>query len=44
MEIVLDILIGVGLAATCGFRVFVPFFVLGIAGLSGYLDLGQGFQ
>ncbi|MDW7658294.1 MAG: DUF4126 domain-containing protein [Bacillota bacterium] len=44
MEIVLQILIGVGLAATCGFRVFVPLLVMGIAGLSGYLHLATGFE
>ncbi len=43
MEIVLQILVGVGLAATCGFRVFVPLLVMGIAGLSGYLQLAPGF-
>ena len=44
MEIVLQILIGVGLAATCGFRVFVPLLVMSIAGLSGYLHLAAGFE
>jgi type II secretory pathway component PulF len=43
MEIVLQILVGVGLAATCGFRVFVPLFVMGIAGMGGYLQLAPGF-
>lgn len=43
MEIVLQILVGIGLAATCGFRVFVPLLVMGIAGLSGYLQLAPGF-
>lgn len=44
MDLLMNVLIGVGLAATCGFRVFVPFLVLGIAGLGGYLELGSGFQ
>lgn len=44
MTILINVLIGVSLAATCGFRVFVPFFVMGIAGMGGYLDLGSGFQ
>lgn len=43
MEILLQILVGIGLAATCGFRVFVPLFVMGIAGMSGYLQLASGF-
>ncbi len=43
-EIVLTVLIGIGLSATCGFRVFVPFFIMSIASLAGYLDMGSGFQ
>lgn len=44
LEIVMTIIIGIGLSATCGFRVFVPFFIMSIASLAGYLDLGGGFQ
>ncbi|MEQ8200245.1 MAG: DUF4126 domain-containing protein [Syntrophomonadaceae bacterium] len=44
MAILLNILIGVSLAATCGFRIFVPLLVMGIAAQAGYLDLGSGFQ
>lgn len=44
MDLLMNVLIGIGLAATCGFRVFVPFLVLGIAGLGGYLELSPGFQ
>ncbi len=43
MEIALNILIGIGLAATCGFRVFVPLLVMGAANKVGYLELSQGF-
>lgn len=43
MEVVLQILIGIGLSATCGFRVFVPLFVMGLAGLSGYMEIGSEF-
>lgn len=43
MELVLNVLIGVGLAATCGFRVFVPLLVMGVANKVGYLELSQGF-
>jgi hypothetical protein len=44
MEIVLSILVGVGLAAACGFRVFVPFLVVSIAAASGHLELAPGFE
>jgi hypothetical protein len=41
---ILSILIGVGLSAACGFRVFVPLLVMNLAALSGHLHLAQGFQ
>jgi hypothetical protein len=44
MEILLNVLIGIGLAATCGFRIFVPLLIMGIAGVSGYLNLSPGFE
>lgn len=44
MAILLNFLIGIGLAATCGFRIFVPLLVMGITARAGYLDLGSGFQ
>jgi hypothetical protein len=43
-ETVLSILVGIGLAAACGFRVFVPLLVLSIASLSGHVTLGSHFQ
>lgn len=43
MEIVLGILLGVGLAAACGFRIFVPFLALSVAALSGHVHLAEGF-
>lgn len=33
--------LGIGLAAACGFRVFVPLFLMGIAGASGWLTLSS---
>jgi hypothetical protein len=42
--VTLSILIGIGLAAACGFRVFVPFLVISIASLSGHLTLSPGFE
>jgi hypothetical protein len=44
MDAVLAVLVGVGLAASCGFRVFVPFLVTSGAALSGYLDVAQNFD
>jgi hypothetical protein len=44
MDAVLAVLVGVGLAASCGFRVFVPFLVTSAAALGGYLDLAQSFD
>ncbi len=41
---VLSILVGIGLSAACGFRVFVPLLVMNLAALSGHLHLAQGFQ
>jgi hypothetical protein len=37
MESVLAILIRIGLAAACGFRIFVPFLVISVAANSGHL-------
>ena len=44
MDIVLNICIGIALAATCGFRIFVPLLALSVAGLAGVVDLGSSFQ
>jgi hypothetical protein len=44
MDWILGIAIGIGLAAACGFRIFVPPLVLSVAGLSGHLVLAPGFQ
>jgi hypothetical protein len=43
METALAILVGIGLAAACGFRLFVPPLVISIAALSGHLALAKGF-
>jgi len=45
METVLSILLGLGLAAACGFRVFVPLLVMSVAARAGagHLELGQGY-
>jgi hypothetical protein len=43
-EIIVAIAIGIGLAASCGFRVFVPMFVAAIAAKAGLFPLTEGFQ
>ena len=42
-EIIVSILIGAGLSAAAGFRVFVPFLVMSIAARSGHLPLSHDF-
>ena len=44
MEPILAIIIGIGLAAACGFRIFVPFLVISVAANSGHLALSPDFQ
>ena len=44
MDHLISIAIGIGLAAACGFRVFVPFLVLSLAALGGHLPLARGFE
>ncbi len=43
MEGILGLLIGLGLAAACGFRVFVPLFVMALAAQGGYVELAPDF-
>ena len=43
METFLAVLMGLGLAASCGFRVFVPMLVAGVAARAGILDPSSGF-
>jgi hypothetical protein len=44
MESLLAVLVGIGLAASCGFRVFVPLLVAGAAAHGGYLKVAAGFD
>ena len=43
MELILSICLGLGLAAACGFRVFVPLLVTSIAANAGHLQLASAF-
>lgn len=44
MEGLIGFFIGIGLSATCGFRVFVPLLGLSIASETGYIELAPGFD
>jgi hypothetical protein len=44
METLTCFLLGLGLSAACGFRVFVPLLGMNLAHLSGHLQLGSGFE
>jgi hypothetical protein len=39
-----SVLLGIGLSAACGFRIFVPFLLVGIAARTGHLTLGTNFS
>jgi hypothetical protein len=43
-EVITAVALGVGLAASCGFRVFVPMLVASIAAHLGILPVQEGFQ
>ena len=44
METLLSICVGIGLAAACGFRVFVPLLLTSIAAMAGHVTLATHFQ
>lgn len=44
MEELLALMIGVGLSAACGFRVFVPLLVLSLAANTGHVELSETFM
>src|SRR5438105_9241668 len=44
MDALTSILLGIGLSAACGFRVFVPMLIISVAAISGHLTLAPGFQ
>lgn len=43
MELLFSLCIGLGLSAACGFRVFVPMFIMSVANQTGHLELAQNF-
>ncbi len=42
-EIALSVMVGVGLSAACGFRIFIPPLVLCVAGKAGQMTFGPDF-
>jgi len=44
MQEVLGVFIGIGLSATCGFRIFVPLLGMSIAHKAGALSFSEGFD
>jgi Domain of unknown function (DUF4126) len=44
METFLSVCVGLGLAAACGFRVFVPLLALSVASFTGHVPLAPAFQ
>jgi hypothetical protein len=44
IETLFGLMIGIGLSAACGFRVFVPLFGMAVANHSGHLALSPGFE
>ncbi len=43
-DVIVAIALGIGLAASCGFRAFVPLLVASIAAKLGFLPLQDCFQ
>jgi hypothetical protein len=43
-EAILGLLIGIGLSAACGFRIFVPLLGMSIASMTSHLTLAPGFE
>ncbi len=44
MEVLLGVGLGIGLAAACGFRVFLPVLAMGIGARAGAIDLAENFE
>ena len=44
MQSILAFFVGIGLSATCGFRIFVPLLGMSIAHHAGYITLSHGFE
>ena len=43
LQILIQVMLGIALSAVCGYRIFVPFLAMGIAGMAGYIQFADGF-
>ena len=43
-ELIFGLLLGIGLGAACGFRVFVPLLMITVGVRAGHLELVSGFE
>jgi hypothetical protein len=43
VQTLLSVVLGIGLSAACGFRIFVPFLLVGVAARTGHVTLGDSF-
>ena len=44
MDLAFEVMVGIGLSAACGFRIFIPMLGLSIAAISGHIELAEGFH
>jgi hypothetical protein len=44
VELLLPVVLGVGLAAATGFRVFLQLLITGLAARTGYIPISDGFS
>lgn len=44
MELFLSLCLGLGLSASCGFRVFLPMLAANVAAMNGWISPGENFQ
>lgn len=43
-QYIIPVMLGIGLSASCGLRVFLPLFSLSVIGLTGGIQLASGFE
>lgn len=44
MDIILEFLIGLGLSTACGFRIIIPFLIMNIGSITGFMHPSEQFQ